>query len=145
MLPSLSCFFVFFFACWCCYPGLVLFSLSCRHAVTLVVCCFLLCGLVFCWLRRSFLVLEARKRACRTHFTSLFCLLSNHSAHFCLINWSCRVYKTKRSAVIGWISSESTPYYGYGNTSPQNHEHNKIKNNTTTQNKNNIIVGLYRI
>ena len=37
---------------------------------------------------------------------------SNHSARFCFINWSRRVYKTKRSAVIRLKASEYIPTNG---------------------------------
>ena len=58
-------------------------------------------------------MLEREKELVVLVFTSLFRLSSNHSARFCFINWSRRVYKTKRSTVIGLISSESTPYYDW--------------------------------
>ena len=52
------------------------------------------------------------KREKELAFASLFYLSTNHSARFCFINWSRRVYKTKRSTVIGLISSEYIPTNG---------------------------------
>ena len=52
------------------------------------------------------------KREKELAFASLFYLSTNHSARFCFINWSRRGYKTKRSTVIGLISSEYIPTNG---------------------------------